>query len=145
MKRIILVILLAGIAIASPFAQQFDNPQILARVGLTEPEIERVTEIWVETEQEIHVAQLELNILKAQLQKLLFPADADLKAIEKVIRASSDWKITSELAVIRRRVLIRQVFGEDRWVKFLRLQQQLKQKQEADQRRPAEGRSAPGQ
>ena len=145
MKRTVLSILLIFAAVMSVTAQQFDNPQILTRVGLTEQEVENVTDIWVDTEREIQAAQLELNILKAQLDKLLFPADADMKAIEKVIRASAEMEITVKLATIDRRVRIRKVFGEDRWEKYIRLQRQIRQKQQADTQTKVQERAAKDQ
>ena len=145
MKRVALAILIAGAVCSAAFSQQFDNPAALSRFGLTEPEIEQVTQIWIETEREIQTAQLELNILKAQLEKLLFPANVDLNAVEKVLRDSAEWKVKSELAVIRRRVLIRQVFGEDRWARFLRAQRQARLREEAEQPGSTEERSPSGQ
>jgi hypothetical protein len=120
MKRItlILVILLA-LTVSGTYAQNMGNFDELRKLGLTDDEIRKVTEINLATEQEKREAQLELNILKAQLEKLLAGIDPDMRQVEKLLRDSTEWKVKSELAEIKKRVEIRKLIGEEKWRKLL--------------------------
>ncbi len=112
----ILLLLIVGVASAQPI----DNSEILEKFGLNDREIEQVMAIQQETERTIQEARVELNLLKAQLEKLLFSIEVDMNQVEKLLRQSIEWKLKSELAEIRRRVELRKLFGEERWAKFLR-------------------------
>ena len=111
--------LLLSFLISSAFAQRFDNPQILKRIGLSDETIEQIIEINTKCQQEITEAELELNIFKAQLEKLLFSRDADLNKVEKLLENSMEWKLKSEMARIKRRVMIRQLMDEEQWVQLV--------------------------
>jgi len=121
MKRLLLVPVFLCLLTASAFAQRIDNLQVLRDLGLTEDEINRIIEIQEEKEKEKREAQIELNLYKAQLEKLLFPADIDMKEVERLLRESMECKLKYELAEIRSRVAIRKILGEERWTKFLRV------------------------
>jgi hypothetical protein len=110
--------LLIVVSVAS--AQPIDSAEILGKFGLNDEEIERVMAIQRETERTIQEARVELNLLKAQLEKLLFDIEVDMNRVEKLLRQSIEWKLKSELAEIRRRVELRKLFGEERWANFLR-------------------------
>jgi len=118
---------------AGAFAQRIDDPQILRELGLQEEEIIQIMKIQGETEKVKREAQIELNLYKAQLEKILFSPDVDLEEVEKVLRASMEWKLKSELAEIRRRVEIRKIMGEERWEKFLRVLKMRRQKPKSPQ------------
>jgi len=118
---------------AGAFAQRIDNPQILRELGLKEEEIIQIMKIQGETEKVKREAQIELNLYKAQLEKILFSPDVDLEEVEKILRASMEWKLKSELAEIRRRVEIRKIMGEERWEKFLRVLKMRRQKPKSPQ------------
>ena len=120
MKRLMFTaaFLLVGVCVIS--AQPIDSSEILEKLGLNDEEIERVMEIQRETERIIHESKIELNLLKAQLEKLLFNIEVDMKRVERLLRQSIEWKLKAELAEIKRRVELRKLFGEERWAKFLR-------------------------
>ncbi len=133
MKKMWLICLLLCMIAAGAFAQRIDNPQILRELGLKEEEIIRIMKIQGETEKVKREAQIELNLYKAQLEKILFSPDVDLEEVEKILRASMEWKLKSELAEIGRRVEIRKIMGEERWEKILRVLKMRRQKPKSPQ------------
>ncbi len=120
MKKFPLIAAFLLLVVCVTAAQPIDNTEILKKFGLDDEEIERVMAVQNATERIIQEARVELNLLKAQLEKLLFGIDVDMNRVEKLLRQSIDWKLKSELAEIKRRVEIRKLFGEERWSKFLR-------------------------
>ncbi len=120
MKKPTLIAAFLLLAVCVTAAQPIDNTEILKRFGMNDEEIERVMAIQMDTERIIQEARVELNLLKAQLEKLLFDIDVDMNSVERLLRQSIDWKLKAELAEIKRRVELRKLFGEERWAKFLR-------------------------
>ena len=57
------------------------------RLGLTEEEIARITAIFDRTEQAIHQARLEIDVLKAELKKVLFQDPVDVKEVERLLKS----------------------------------------------------------
>lgn len=133
MKKIWFVSLLLCMIASGAFAQAIDSPQILRELGLTEEEITQVMKIQRETQKVQIEAQIELNLYKAQLEKILFYTDVDMKEVEKILKDSMEWKLRFELAEIRRRVEVRKIMGEERWEKFLRVWKMYKQKSRSPQ------------
>lgn len=133
MKKMWLICLLLCMISAGAFAQRIDDPQILRELGLKEEEIIQIMKIQGETEKVKRESQIELNLYKAQLEKILFSPDVDLEEVEKILRASMEWKLKSELAEIRRRVEIRKILGEERWEKFLSTLKMRRQKPKSPQ------------
>ncbi len=120
MKKLALIAAFLLLVVCVTAAQPIDNTEIFKKFGLNDEEIERVMATQMETERIIREARVELNLLKAQLEKLLFDIDVDMNSVERLLRQSIDWKLKSELAEIKRRVELRKLFGEERWAKFLR-------------------------
>ena len=129
MKKILLILGFIVIFISGSFAQGFDNPQALRWLGLKEDEISRIMEIQQDAERIRKEAVLELNLYKAQLEKLLYSANVDMKEVEKILRESLEWKMQIELATIKSRVEVRRILGEERWTKLLKAMQEKKRKE----------------
>lgn len=121
MNKIWLMPVLICTLAAAAYSQDIGNPQILRELGLTDEEMLRVIEIRENTQKVQREAQIELNLYKAQLEKLLFPAEVDMKEVERLLKASLEWKLKLEFAEVRKRVEIRKILGEDRWEKLLHL------------------------
>ena len=121
MKRFALLLVLLAIAGGLGSAQVPDIEQILKRVDLTEEEVEWFTAFQSEIDRQKKEAQIELNIAKAQLEKLLFPVDVDMKAVEKLLRSTIEWRLQLELTEIRWRVEVRKKLGDEKFEKLLRL------------------------
>jgi len=104
------------------FFANFLRPQLIERLNLTEPEIEKINEIVTERQSILREAQLELNIYKAELERILFDVDPDLSLIRENIEQAMVWKIEVELANISIRIKLRKILGEQRWQTLLQLQ-----------------------
>jgi hypothetical protein len=121
MKRIAVLLILLAMAAGTASGQVPDIEQILKRIELSEEEIEWFTTFQAEIDRQKKEAQIELNIAKAQLEKLLFPVDADMKAVEKLLRTTVEWRLQLELTEIRWRVEVRKKLGDEKFEKLLRL------------------------
>ena len=102
--------------------------QLAARVGLSEDETRSVMNIYSQTESVIEEANLELNIYKAQLARLLFTVDVDIREVESLLKKSYEWQLKRQLAQIRRQVEIRRILGEERWAQYSRLVRNMQQR-----------------
>ena len=130
MKKYMLLLILLLAALSPIIAQDFTNPRVVRFLELNEEEVEELENLQYERQQIIGEAQVELNLIKAQLEKLLFPADANLREIERNMEESLRWKLKTEMANITLRVEARKLLGEERWRKFLRLQREQREKTE---------------
>lgn len=126
MKRMALIVMVLGIAVLAAGAQDWDSPQLLERAGLSEQEIEQVTRVFEDTERTITEARLEVDLLKAQLRKLLFAENPDMREVERLLRASLEWELKERLAQISRQVELRRVLGDRR---YARLMQEWRERQ----------------
>ncbi len=129
MKRILFfTILLTFVISGSISPQNFTSPKTIKFLELTEEEIEKLEILQSEKQLIQSEAQVELNLLKAQLEKLLFPVNSDMSAIEVKMRATHEWKLRIEMANIRLRVEARKIIGETRWRKLLQMQREIRQR-----------------
>jgi hypothetical protein len=138
MKRIALVIVVLFSFALTGWSLDFDRSEPLKKIGLSDDQIKKVMDISVKFNKEKKDAQLELNILRAQLEKLLASTDPDMKSVEKLLRDSVELKVKSELAEIKKRVEIRKVVGEELWNKLVVFFQKSKEmrKEKAEKNRP---------
>ena len=116
MKKILVITMF--LLTINAFGQQIGE-SLLKRIGVTEENIEIILKINEETQLVIREAQLELNLYKAQLERLLFPIDVELDDVEDVLRKSLEWKLKSEFATIASRVQIRKLIGDEKYKKVL--------------------------
>ena len=118
MKRlslaVVLVLLVAGLAPA----QDWENPELLERLNLDEQQIEQIREIFESTEREIQAARIEIDILKAQLRKLLFEAEVNMREVEQLLRRSLEWELKARIAQIERQVELRELLGDKRYARL---------------------------
>ena len=124
MKRSIVLMLLICITSSFVFSQDFTNPRVIRFLELAEDEVEVLEKLQIEKENIVREAQMEQNLIKAQLEKLLFPPDADLRAIEQKMKESLEWRLKIEIANIKLRVEARKLLGEPRWRKLLQSQKE---------------------
>ena len=125
MKSVALIFAFLLLLSGAANSQMFDNPDLREEIALSESEIDRINEISGKAQRITREAQLELNLLKAQLEKLLFSPDVDMNEVEKILRTSLDWRLKGELAEIRERVELRKYLGEDRWRQALRWKRKM--------------------
>jgi hypothetical protein len=125
-KRLIIFAVLGLLAAGFSYGQDWDNPEVLDRLDLKEDEVAKVREIFEETEREIREARLEIDVLRAQLRKLLFQEQVNMREVERLLRQSLDWEFKERMAQIRRQVELRELLGD---AKYARMTQAAERRQ----------------
>jgi peptidoglycan hydrolase CwlO-like protein len=141
MKRSMFLSIILFAAAALAFGQQrLENAEFLKSIGLSGDDIKKVQDIRLQTSRDKQQAQAELNVYKAQLEKLMLSADPDMKEVERILRDSMEWKLKAELADIKGRVATRKAVGEEAWQKIVRA---LAIRQRADGSAEKPGKASP--
>jgi len=84
-------------------------------VKLSKAEKDQIEAIAAGTQQETRLAQAELDIVKAQLNRLLISPEADMKEVERLLRQGLEWELKIRMAQIRRETQTRKIVGDRRW------------------------------
>ena len=133
MKRTVFFILIMLFISTAIFSQtDYTNARVIRFLELTESEVEELNEMQLARETIVQEAQIEQNLIKAQLEKLLFPADADLRAIEIKMKESLEWRLKVEIANVTLRVEARKLLGETRWRKLLQSQKEARVREQQE-------------
>ena len=135
MKRVLLIVVLALLTVGFSYGQDWDNPEFLERLGLNEEEAQRIREIFEETEREIRKARLEIDVLRAQLRKLLFEEQVNMREVERMLRQSLDWELKERMAQIRRQVELRELLGDAKYARLFQAVERRRMQQEEQERR----------
>lgn len=134
MRRLVVICLLGLIAVGFAFSQDWDNPQILKRLDLGEEEIANIREVFEKTEMEIREARLEIDILKAQLRKLLFQQQVNMREVERLLRDSLEWEMKERMAQIQRQVQLRTLLGDTKYARLTETVEARRRVQEEKER-----------
>ena len=135
MKRLMLIVALGLLAAGFSYGQDWDNPEILERLDLDEEEVEKIREIFEQTEREIREARLEIDVLRAQLRKLLFEEQVNMREVERLLRQSLDWELKERMAQVRRQVELRQLLGDAKYARMTQAVERRRVPQEDQERR----------
>jgi hypothetical protein len=133
-KRLILICLLGLIALGFAYGQDWDNPQVLKRLELGEEEMENIRGVFEQTEKEIREARLEIDILKAQLRKLLFQQQVNMREVERLLRDSLEWEMKDRMAQIQRQVQLRTILGDAKYARLMETVEARRRLQEENER-----------
>ena len=112
-------VLLCALLCAAPSGAQEAEQQ----AQLSAEERKELAEISLRIEEETRVARAELEIIQAQLKRLLLSADADLQEVEELLRKALRWELEVRLSEIRRELEIRKLIGDRRWAQYVRARQ----------------------
>ena len=134
MRRLVVICLLGLIAVGFAYSQDWDNPQILKRLELGEEEIANIREVFEQTEKEIREARLEIDILKAQLRKLLFQQQVNMREVERLLRDSLEWEMKERMAQIQRQVQLRTLLGDTKYARLTETVEARRRVQEEKER-----------
>ena len=118
MNKIIIVVLLTVFLAAAGFAQDaqdFNNPLIMEKLGLTQQQIEQLKAIYAEAQEIIREAQLDIDIQTAMLKKALAQQNVNLTQVEGLLKSIADLEYEVRLAQITSQVQIRGVIGVEAW------------------------------
>ena len=138
MKRLMLVVALSLLAVGFSYGQDWDNPEILKRLNLDEEQTEKVREIFERTEKEIREARLEIDVLRAELRRLLFQEQVDMREVERMLRRSLEWELKERMAQIRRQVELRELLGDSKYARMTQAVERRRVVQEEQERRSRE-------
>ena len=122
LSAMVLILLLTAVWIS---AQNIVAEELLKKLDLTQDQIEQVLQIQETYQKQIREAALEMNVYKAELEKLLFKEDPDMSKVKKLLEESLKWRLQSEMAAITERVETRKIMGEEKWGQMLRLKKRL--------------------
>lgn len=118
MKKILLLFVIFFV-ITNLSAMKMLSDNELKNIGLSDPEIAKIKEIYGKYDKEKKLAIAELNIYKAKIEKELLAENVNITEIEKLLRESHEWKIKAEMAEIKIRVETKKLLGEDKWQKMV--------------------------
>ena len=135
MKRAVLIIVLVLLAVGFSYGQDWENPEFLERLGLEEEEVQRIREIFEETERAIRQARLEIDVLRAQLRKVLFEEQVNMREVERMLRQSLEWELKERMAQIRRQVELRELLGDAKYARMSQAVERRRMQQEEQERR----------
>lgn len=130
MKKALSIITFLLLAVSVIYGQDFSSGRIIRFLDLSDDEVSELVSLQQERQQILEEVQMEQNLLKAQLEKLLFHADPDMREVEEKMEDSLRWRLKGEMANIRLRVEARKLLGEERWRKYLRFQKEQRAREE---------------
>jgi hypothetical protein len=130
-----LFVVMGLLAVGFSYGQGWDNSEVLERLDLDEEEVEKIREIFEETEREIREARLEIDVIRAQLRKLLFEEQVDMREVERMLRRSLDWELKERMAQIRRQVELRELLGDAKYARMVQALEKRRMLQEQQERR----------
>ena len=131
MKRKFIVLFLFIASVAWISAQDLYTETFLGKLGLPRNKIEKILDIQSTSREQIKEAALEMNIFKAQLEKMLFNVNPDMTKVKKLLEDSLKYRLQSELAAIEARVKIRQIMGEKDWDRMLQMKKRINRENRA--------------
>jgi hypothetical protein len=119
MRSRIVAILLLALAAAAAFAQAEEERLVWEKLGLSEEQIEQARAIVERTEKRVREARAEIDVLKAELRRLLLREPVDMAQVEKQLRASLEWEYRLRLAQISRQVELRRLLGDQAYGRLM--------------------------
>jgi hypothetical protein len=142
-KRLMLFALMALLAVGLTYGQDWDNPEVFERLDLDQQEVKKIRAIFEETEKEIREARLEIDVLRAQLRKLLFQEQVNMREVERMLRQSLEWELKERMAQIRRQVELRELLGDAKYATMSHAMEKRRLMQDQQERRLREEAERP--
>jgi Spy/CpxP family protein refolding chaperone len=126
-KRILSAgILLLGLA-GAVGAQEPPLPQVMERLGLSRQEQQQVERLIRDYRETIQESRLELEVIKAQLRRLLFDRNVDMEEVKRLLRQSLEWEYKERLAQIELQVELRKLLSEEQYARLRQFWTQRRQ------------------
>ena len=120
MKRLIWILIFS--LIIAGFVSAFDEEErpFLMEMGLTEEQINNLIEIHERTQKTVQAAQVEVEILRAQLKKHLISDQPNIRTAEKLLRSALEWELKIRVAQIEKELEARKLLGDKKWAQLVR-------------------------
>jgi hypothetical protein len=125
MKRFspfLLVLLLPVAAFAQ--SQQGPDAKMLKQLGLNDGQVSQVLDIQGKTETAVRADAVQLRLLRAQLEKALLPANADMQSVNGIITQIGQARVDMQKTLVAARVQMRQIMGDDNFRSYTRYTRQ---------------------
>lgn len=121
MKRLLTVLLVLILPVAV-FAQspQGPEPKMLKQLGLNDGQVSQVLDIQGKTETAVRADAVQLRLLRAQLDKALLPANADMQSVNGIITQIGQTRVDMQKTLVAARVQLRQIMGDDNFRSYTR-------------------------
>jgi hypothetical protein len=143
-KKLLVIVVLGLLAAGFAGGQDWDDPDLMKRLGLEEQQMEKIRELFEQTERQIRQARIEIDILKAELRKELFQEQVQMSEVERLLRRSLDWELKERMAQIRRQVELRTMLGDARYARLMeRFETRRRFQEEPERARPPRRESEP--
>lgn len=97
------------------------SAETLEQFELTENEVEDILLVQNELRAVNEETRIEMNLIKAQITKLLYQPDPDLDDVDELLEKASGFRLEQEKNQVRAYVHIREILGEENWTELARL------------------------
>ena len=145
MRRWIVAVLLLAMAAAGASGQAAEDPQVWRKLGLSEEQIDQARAIFESTQKSVREARAEIDVLRAELRRLLLREPVDMGQVERQLRASLEWEYRLRLAQISRQVQLRRLLGDRDYARLMEaIRERRRGAREGDAEGDGSGRNGPG-
>jgi Spy/CpxP family protein refolding chaperone len=111
--------MLLAVAAAGAFGQEGEDPRVWRQLGLSAEQVDQARAIFENTQKSIREARAEIDVLRAELRRLLLRYPVDMAQVERQLRASLEWEYRLRLAQISRQVELRRLLGDRDYTRLL--------------------------
>jgi len=144
MRRWIVAVLLLAMAAAGASGQAGEDPQVWRKLGLSEEQIDQAQGIFESTQKSVREARAEIDVLRAELRRLLPREPVDMGQVERQLRASLEWEYRLRLAQISRQVELRRLLGDRDYARLMEaIRERRRGIREGDAEGDGSGRNGP--
>lgn len=119
MRSRIVAAALLTLAAAAGFAQAGQERQVWQELGLSEEQIDQARAIYESTRKSVREARAEIDVLRAELRRLLLREPVDMAQVQRQLRASLEWEYRLRLAQISRQVELRRLLGDRDYARLM--------------------------
>jgi len=106
-------------AAAGASGQAEEDQQVWRKLGLSEEQIDQARGIFESTQKSVREARAEIDVLRAELRRLLLREPVDMGQVERQLRASLEWEYRLRLAQISRQVQLRRLLGDRDYARLM--------------------------
>lgn len=123
-------------AMAAPLAQagapkRAEARKLIAALKLSDEELKSIEAILAKDESELAKDKADVQVLQAQLSRLMLDKDPALDAAGAIVRKSLDLEYSIRMIQLGRQLEIKRLIGDERWASLYRLIRGLRQAERA--------------
>jgi Spy/CpxP family protein refolding chaperone len=144
MRRWIVAVLLLALGAAWASGQAGEDLQVWRKLGLSEEQVDQARAIYERTQRSVREARAEIDVLRAELRRLLLREPVDMAQVERQLRTSLEWEYRLRLAQISRQVELRRLLGDRDYARLMEgLRERRRGAGEGDAGGDGSGRNGP--